>query len=222
MKSEAERFWEKVNKNGPLVFGYEELGPCFLWTAYKSSEGYGQFAKTRVNGSKSVTIRVHRWIWIETHGEIPIDLEPDHLCHTYSNCTLGNNCLHRSCVNINHLKLVTHAENVSRGNSGINSSVKTQCPEGHEYSEENTGHTKSGNSLLRYCKTCKTVRSVEYQKQNREQVLAKGRERERLRRIENLAEIREKERLRSHERRESVRVEKRLVVPEGILEDLFS
>lgn len=36
----AERFCAKVDKNGPTV--RPELGPCWVWTAYKNRTGYGQ------------------------------------------------------------------------------------------------------------------------------------------------------------------------------------
>lgn len=34
-----ERFWARVNKNGPTV--RSELGPCWLWTAARWANGYG-------------------------------------------------------------------------------------------------------------------------------------------------------------------------------------
>jgi hypothetical protein len=37
----AERFWEKVNKDGPVI--RPELGPCWLWTGAVNDKGYGEF-----------------------------------------------------------------------------------------------------------------------------------------------------------------------------------
>lgn len=37
-----ERFFAKVNKNGPTV--REGLGPCWTWAAYRNRGGYGQVA----------------------------------------------------------------------------------------------------------------------------------------------------------------------------------
>lgn len=114
--TESERFWEKVNKNGPVILGYEELGPCYLWVRRKFYNGYGQFKLSAIDGIPGSNIGAHRWAWIETHGPISEFVELDHLCHTYTlSCNEKINCLHRSCVNVNHLQLVTHAENMLRG-----------------------------------------------------------------------------------------------------------
>lgn len=55
-----ERFWAKVDKNGP--------GGCWLWTA-GTSKGYGQF----LNGA-------HRVSYEMLVGPIPEGLHIDHLC----------------------------------------------------------------------------------------------------------------------------------------------
>jgi hypothetical protein len=39
-----ERFWSKVNKDGPIPASCPELGPCWLWTRSCYYNGYGQFA----------------------------------------------------------------------------------------------------------------------------------------------------------------------------------
>ena len=45
-----ERFWSKVNKNGPII--YPELGPCWMWTGYCSPpQGHGQIG---ISGKKHV------------------------------------------------------------------------------------------------------------------------------------------------------------------------
>jgi hypothetical protein len=36
----AERFWAKVNKDGPLIV--PALGPCWVWTASRTKLGYGK------------------------------------------------------------------------------------------------------------------------------------------------------------------------------------
>jgi len=39
----ADRFWQKVDKNGPII--RPELGPCWIWTGAKCSKGYGHIGK---------------------------------------------------------------------------------------------------------------------------------------------------------------------------------
>ena len=47
-KPAPERFWAKVNRDGPVPDRYPELGPCWLWTACTIRGGYGLFAVERV------------------------------------------------------------------------------------------------------------------------------------------------------------------------------
>ena len=44
MQALEDRFWSKVDKNGPVPADHPELGPCWLWTAGKDTNGYGQFS----------------------------------------------------------------------------------------------------------------------------------------------------------------------------------
>ena len=68
-----------------------------LWTGAKYGNGYGQ---VRFRGTRT---GAHRAAWIEQRGEIPVGLEIDHLCRT------------PLCVNVEHMQLVTHAENMRLG-----------------------------------------------------------------------------------------------------------
>ncbi len=93
-----DRFWDKVNKNGPIPSYRPDLGSCWLWLASCRPNGYGQFAVTvtRIRGA-------HRFSYESMIGTIQDDLELDHLCRV------------RSCVRPTHLEPVTHLENVRRG-----------------------------------------------------------------------------------------------------------
>ncbi len=51
----------------------------------------------------------------------------------------------------------------------------THCPQGHEYSAENTGYTHSRNHVERYCRQCKRAKTAEWQKNNREKINARRR-----------------------------------------------
>lgn len=42
-RSMEERFWAKVNKDGPVPEHCPELGNCWEWTGRKIQSGYGQF-----------------------------------------------------------------------------------------------------------------------------------------------------------------------------------
>lgn len=150
--TEAGRFWDKVNKNGPLILGHEELGPCWLWTGAKTSDGRGNFWVVRDGNNK--TLQSHHWSLNDAGIEIPNGLVPDHLCHTFDEtCNAGQKCVHRRCVNVLHLEMVTQKENALRGRSfSAENARKTHCPYGHEYTVENTIILKYDRG--RWCRLC--------------------------------------------------------------------
>jgi len=100
-------------------------GGCLLWNGPVNDRGYGTCSDPETGEG-----RAHRAAYVREHGPIPPHLEPDHRCHTNSSppCTAGDDCLHRRCVEVTHLELVTHRENTLSSNSwgGINSR-KTNC-----------------------------------------------------------------------------------------------
>jgi len=129
-RTPEERFWEKVNKNGPLWNGTH----CWNWIASTIRAGYGQF---KTNDRISMH-RAHKWAYEQLVGPVPDGMELDHLCRR------------RSCVRPIHLETVTHLENVRRGRGN---GSQTHCPQGHPYSLENTYVNKSGRTYRR-CKIC--------------------------------------------------------------------
>jgi len=130
-----ERFWSKVNRDGPTPTGRVDLGECWEWTASTSLNGYGQFF---IDGH---LIRAHHYLL----GKPPAGFVTDHLCRN------------RLCVRPSHLEFVTHRENILRGEGPKllvlhhKNSNKTHCPAGHEYNSENTWIEKTG---ARHCRLC--------------------------------------------------------------------
>jgi len=95
-RTPEQRFWDRVDKDGPLPTWAPFLGSCWLWTAGKFPAGYGCLGV----GGKSVL--THRFSYELLVGPIPEGLEIDHLCRV------------RACCNPSHLEPVTSAENVQR------------------------------------------------------------------------------------------------------------
>lgn len=131
-KPVIERFFDKIQ--------VDSITGCWNWIGAKAGAGYGIFFMRTVNG-KMRYVYVHRFSWEYHHTEqIPENREPDHLCNN------------KGCANPEHLRIVTHRENVLRGNSIVaRNASRTHCPHGHEYTEENTRITKKGDRLCRAC-----------------------------------------------------------------------
>lgn len=137
-RDDQERFWEKVDKQGP--FG------CWIWTASTGSDGYGQFIMMR--GKRGYPRRAHRVAWAWLRGPIPDGLYVDHLCRN------------RACVNPDHLEPVTNAENILRGvgRSAVNKR-KTHCLRGHALTEDNI-YRPPKRSHTRQCRRCAAIREA--------------------------------------------------------------
>lgn len=126
----AERVWTHVDKNGPIPAHRSQLGPCWLWTAWKNSKGYGLF---RWDGAGKVP--AHRAVWLVSVGPIPDGLQLDHLCRV------------KACVNPAHLESVTNAENMRRAKV-----LRTHCRSGrHPWTAENQLARKDGSVICRPC-----------------------------------------------------------------------
>src|SRR5688572_27787913 len=118
--SPEERFWEKVDKNGPFPAARPELGPCHLWTGGLNSTGYGVF------NTGSGAVGAHHAGWTMTGGApVAKGLVLDHLCRV------------RHCVRRTHLEPVTQRVNSSR-------TLRTACINGHPYDDANTYRDPKG------------------------------------------------------------------------------
>lgn len=141
-----ERFWPRVNKNGPVPEHRPELGPCWLWTTTASTDnGYSQFR----HGPRMEL--AHRFAYKTVIGPIPDELQLDHLCHNQSSCTGGPTCPHRKCVNPDHLDPMTNDENQAR-RVGMHVNKKPKCKQGHKFDDVNTGWTSTGRRLCIQCR----------------------------------------------------------------------
>jgi HNH endonuclease len=78
------RFWERVNKFGPIPPHCPELGECWIWKGALNEWGYGHFSIVGIVG------KAHRVAWFLEHGRWPTP------------CAL-HHCDNPACVRIDHL-----------------------------------------------------------------------------------------------------------------------
>lgn len=129
---------------------------CILWTL-STNRGY---ARARFDGKMQY---VHRVLWEQTNGPVPEGHDVDHTCHNHSDCNGGVDCVHRRCVNLDHLECVTKKVNQNRGRQRDHYWNKTHCPQGHPYDDENTyWYTNVHGNPARTCKACKMDRQRKY------------------------------------------------------------
>lgn len=137
----AERFWEKVDRNGPVPVARPELGPCWLWTARLTNGGYGRFTL-----NTDTQVLAHRMAWELVNGPIADGLEVDHLCFV------------TKCVNPSHLEPVTPAVNRERSTAPpVINAQKTHCINGHAFTPENTRY-RTDRPGSRECLACERSR----------------------------------------------------------------
>ena len=124
-----EAFWSKVNKNGPIQEDCPNLKNCWQWTAAKCL-GYGRF------GFNKKTLLAHRISYTLIKGEIPRGLVLDHICRN------------TSCVNPEHLDIVTHKENIQR----VPVERREKCNKGHDLVESSS--YRVDRFFFKHCKKC--------------------------------------------------------------------
>jgi hypothetical protein len=136
-----ERFWSKVDKDGPVPAHQPELGPCWVWRgSVHGKTGYGQLT---VGGKYFSSHRFSLSLTIDA-GVIPAGLN---VCH---------HCDNKRCVNPGHLFIGTHKQNMQdmvakgRGHKS-RAELRSRCLHGHALTPENTRHRPHGVKDCRIC-----------------------------------------------------------------------
>lgn len=122
----VERFWEKVDKNGPIPEGREFLGPCWVWTGARSQSGYRNVEYGIINegsldgGNHRKAWRTNKLALLFTTGLTDVPPDPDELLipwlrrasRFYHPMEASHRCDHSLCVRPDHLEWETHEQNL--------------------------------------------------------------------------------------------------------------
>ena len=113
-------------------------GKCIEWQWRKNAKGYGVI----LMGGKQFF--AHRLAVALSGRNIPKSKMCDHLCRNHS------------CINPEHIELVSPRENVLRGESPVAKYAKSKfCTNGHPFTKENTRIFRRKNGKTeRHCKKC--------------------------------------------------------------------
>lgn len=156
------RLLARVDQNEPephkdsLAAG---TGRCWVFTGDKNKvTGYSRIS---LDGQNEY---VHRASYRLHGGTLVEDMTIDHRCHNGDpDCPSDASCVHRRCVNPEHLEQVPIGENILRGNGCFAQNArKTHCSNGHEFTTKKAVTTKRG---YRRCRACR--REQNRQKQSK-------------------------------------------------------
>ena len=125
---------------------YVDESGCWIWKGWINANGYGAF---RHPGLIPLNTNAHRRFYEHLVGPIPPGLVVDHLCKK------------RSCVNPDHMDVVTRAINTSRSSSpNVVAGRNGHCAKGHLFTPGSTQKSRK----WRTCKICQR----EWRRQNKD------------------------------------------------------
>jgi hypothetical protein len=116
---------------------------CWIYTGSLDRKGY-----VRVRAGARSKAFGHRITWAHFIGDWPDGLTYDHLCRN------------KACVNPWHGDPVPAHINSLRAPTWTGN--RTECPQGHPYSEDNTLYVHSRGIVTRTCRTCRIAANRQY------------------------------------------------------------
>jgi hypothetical protein len=138
----GDMFWSLVDIRGP--------DECWPWKRSPKPSVYGQYTRPRAEGGR--TVYAHREAYERRKGPIPKGRPLDHFRFP------DGGCIGPACVNPDHVRPVTHRENILRGQGRTAwQAAQTECIRGHPFDEQNT-YRPPLRPETRQCKSCSADR----------------------------------------------------------------
>ncbi len=125
---------------------------CWIWIGRLSPEGYDKFSF--INHE----YLAHRFVYEYLVGQIPKELQIDHLCRN------------KACVNPHHLEPVTSKININRGKGNPNK-YKIKCKNGHPFNKNNIYYQIENGYVKRKCVQCRKDAKTRFRKKEKLMVL---------------------------------------------------
>lgn len=123
----------------------DEMTGCWLWQGSTNGSGYGEIRFGKKPNKKYYIHRISAYLFLNLDINNS-NIQVNHMI----------DCPNKNCWNFNHIYLGNATQNMQDAillghKPGLFNKLKTHCPRGHEYSEENTYHYKNE----RMCKECR-------------------------------------------------------------------
>lgn len=131
---------QRITKNSE-----QRADGCRVWLGVHDRYGYGRINIATSDGRRQTG--AHRAAWMSMVGEIPQGLVIDHLCRN------------RSCVNPDHLELVTNQVNSQRGDHSNKGRHLNSPPGCAKHGLDHGRHRTRKDGYTRWdCQTCSADR----------------------------------------------------------------
>jgi hypothetical protein len=157
----TERFWSKVDKNGPTL--RVELGPCWIWKGHTAENGYGRFA-WRDADLRVQSRPAHVVAWEQSNGrELPDGMYGCHRCDNPPCCNPDH--VFPGTSQENRLDCIAKGRHSRDNSAGTSASARAQksrahCKNGHPFSGHNLYFDR--RSGARRCRACAKAGSQRY------------------------------------------------------------
>ena len=140
--------WSRKARSNPIGYVICENG-CWEWVGNTNALGYSNIML------KGKCTKGHRYVYEMTRGPIPPGRTLDHLCRN------------PTCVNPDHLEVVSLQVNIMRGKGvGVINGAKMRCPKGHSLTPDNLVLSRLRRGV-RLCLACNRDYQYAYHRRHR-------------------------------------------------------